>query len=337
MCRLAALSQALALVLPASAMLDVADAAMPETLTMPLDCRLGEDCWVVRFVDHDPGPGVLDFNCGGMAGDGHMGTDFLLRDGLAVAAGVTVRAAASGRVAAVRDGMEDRLVDPGLAESVGDRACGNGVSIDHGEGWFSLYCHMRRGSPLVAEGDKVRAGQSLGFVGFSGQTSFPHLHFDLRYQDRPVDPFVGPSQSSTCGGWEGALWARDVLEAVDLQAPLLIASGITASTPEEDDIQRGWHRGRALPSTSPVLTLWADGWWFELGDQLRFILRNPEGHLVIDRQFDVGQDHQRWTSFASAPRPSDGWPLGTYRGEVQVQRAGQATKDVIHTVINIHK
>ncbi|MGI9493956.1 MAG: M23 family metallopeptidase, partial [Geminicoccaceae bacterium] len=57
------------------AMTGAAMAAMPELLQLPIDCKPGQNCWVVRYVDHEPGPGVKDYACGNMTGDGHKGTD----------------------------------------------------------------------------------------------------------------------------------------------------------------------------------------------------------------------------------------------------------------------
>ncbi|WP_265520711.1 M23 family metallopeptidase [Oerskovia flava] len=63
---------------------------------------------------------------------------------------------------------------------------GNHVVLDHGDGVFSLYAHLRRGSARVAVGDAVRAGDVLGEVGNSGNTSEPHLHVQLMDRARPL-------------------------------------------------------------------------------------------------------------------------------------------------------
>ncbi|MGB0101532.1 MAG: M23 family metallopeptidase [Nocardioides sp.] len=56
---------------------------------------------------------------------------------------------------------------------------GNHVVVDHGDGVWSAYAHLRSGSPTVAVGDRVDAGQLLGEVGNTGNTTEPHLHFQL--------------------------------------------------------------------------------------------------------------------------------------------------------------
>ncbi|MDQ0600649.1 murein DD-endopeptidase MepM/ murein hydrolase activator NlpD [Streptomyces canus] len=72
------------------------------------------------------------------------------------------------------------LVEGSVREMGGvGRIVGNHVVLDLGDGTFALYAHLRRGSLTVAEGEKVRAGQPLAQCGNSGNSSEPHLHFQL--------------------------------------------------------------------------------------------------------------------------------------------------------------
>ena len=57
---------------------------------------------------------------------------------------------------------------------------GNFVVIDHGSGEFSVLAHMREGSVTVKPGDRVRQGQKIGEIGWSGDAMFPHLHYQLQ-------------------------------------------------------------------------------------------------------------------------------------------------------------
>ncbi|QZY16849.1 M23 family metallopeptidase [Streptomyces decoyicus] len=59
------------------------------------------------------------------------------------------------------------------------RVVGNHVILDLGDGTYALYAHVRRGSLTVRTGDRVRAGQPLGQCGDSGNSSEPHVHFQL--------------------------------------------------------------------------------------------------------------------------------------------------------------
>lgn len=60
-----------------------------------------------------------------------------------------------------------------------EQIAGNHVIIDHGNGEFSYYAHLQKGSVSVKAGDVVKAGDTLGKCGNSGNSSEPHLHFEV--------------------------------------------------------------------------------------------------------------------------------------------------------------
>ena len=87
-------------------------------------------------------------------------------------------------VVAPAGGIVERAVD-GIAENVpgemnADEKIGNHVVIDHGNGEFSLLAHLRTGSVAVEPGDAVEPGQRVGECGNSGNSSEPHLHYQLQ-------------------------------------------------------------------------------------------------------------------------------------------------------------
>jgi murein DD-endopeptidase MepM/ murein hydrolase activator NlpD len=289
-------------------------------LLLPIDCEPGVDCWIVRYVDHDPGPDVRDYACGRLAGDGHTGTDFAIGDLAAMVAGVEVRAAAAGVVDALRDGMPDQSLEETGREALGGRSCGNGIRLAHGDGWSTWYCHLRRGSLMVQEGDPVEAGQALALVGLSGETSFPHLHFDLRQGDRSVDPFVGADGAQACGPGARPLWRRDVMAALAYQPVVLTNAGIAPTPPEAEDARQGYHDRATLAVTSRVLELWVEGYWVEAGDRVQFSITGPGGAQVLAHAVELERGFARWFQFVGARRPGDAWPAGTYAGEVTLQR-----------------
>jgi len=292
----------------------------PGGLQLPIDCRPGVDCWPVRYVDHDPGPGARDYACGTLTEDGHKGIDFAIRDQAAMVAGVEVRAAAAGIVDALRDGMADQgMSDPA---AVADKECGNGIRLDHGDGWTTWYCHLRRGSVMVAKGDPVAAGQPLALVGLSGQTTFPHLHFDLRHDGNPVDPFVGTAGGPSCGPGAQPLWRADVLAALPYRPATLVHAGIAPTPPEAVDARRGYHDRDVLAVTSRVLELWVEGYWVEAGDRLRFSIQGPDQAPVLAHTVALDRNAMRWFQFAGARRPGAAWPAGTYTGKVTLERNG---------------
>ncbi len=62
---------------------------------------------------------------------------------------------------------------------------GNCIVIDHGEGVSTLYGHQ---SALAVTSGSVRRGQVIGYVGSTGYSTGPHLHFEVRLNGNPVDP-----------------------------------------------------------------------------------------------------------------------------------------------------
>ena len=202
---------------------------------------------MLRYVDHDPGPGARDYMCGALTGDGHKGTDIAIRDLAAMAAGVEVRAAAAGVVDALRDGVADVSVDQIGREAIAGRECGNGIRLAHGDGWTTWYCHLRRGSLMIKQGDRVEAGQPLALVGLSGDTSFPHLHFDVRHGDQRDRPVRRRRACAACGPGAQPLWAPEVGGQLGYQPVVLTDAGFATAAPQKEDVRRGWHRCPRCP------------------------------------------------------------------------------------------
>jgi murein DD-endopeptidase MepM/ murein hydrolase activator NlpD len=69
------------------------------------------------------------------------------------------------------------------------------VVLDHGDGLSSLYAHLARVE--VADGDAVTAGEVIGAVGSTGNSTGPHLHFEIRRDGLPEDPSLDLTQGGT--------------------------------------------------------------------------------------------------------------------------------------------
>ena len=101
-------------------------------------------------------------------GDGKKNEDYL-------DFGQQIRAPGDGTVVTVVDGVPDNV--PG--EENHYVAPGNYLVIDHGDGEYSFIAHIEHGSFAVKVGVKVKAGDVLGKVGNSGNSSEPHIHWHL--------------------------------------------------------------------------------------------------------------------------------------------------------------
>jgi murein DD-endopeptidase MepM/ murein hydrolase activator NlpD len=63
---------------------------------------------------------------------------------------------------------------------------GKVVFLQHDNGYMTVYAHLN--VIMVREGEAVRQGQAIGGVGSTGRSTGPHLHFEIRHNDRPIDP-----------------------------------------------------------------------------------------------------------------------------------------------------
>ncbi|MDE0883268.1 MAG: peptidoglycan DD-metalloendopeptidase family protein [Myxococcota bacterium] len=163
--------------------------------SLPLhDCSQARPCSITAYKDAEPGAGrVLDWYCQDHAYDGHNGTDFGIGGFVEMDRGRPVFASASGLVEATNDGAADRCTS---GRCPGGGGLGNFVIIRHEDGSQSRFGHLRRGSVAVARGDAVNCATQIGQVGSSGFSTGPHLHFELRIDSAPVDPFGGDCNSS---------------------------------------------------------------------------------------------------------------------------------------------
>ena len=186
-------------------------------LHLPLDCELGKSCFIQNYVDHDPSTNYRDFRCRSRTYDGHEGTDFRAISTTQMQAGIAILANADGVVLRIRDGIEDTSL-PLDKNAVAGKECGNGLLINHADGWQSQYCHLRKNSIRVKAGETVRARQSIALMGMSGLTEFPHLHLTLRHNGKIVDPFNPDhaDQANTCKSGR-SFWDNSISHPNDYQ------------------------------------------------------------------------------------------------------------------------
>lgn len=86
-----------------------------------------------------------------------------------------------GKVIFHQDGLGN------MKGSTGNASYGNCIKLDHGNGYQTLYAHMRKGL-LVNNGDTVKAGQRLGYMSDSGNAYGGHLHFEVWKDGNRINP-----------------------------------------------------------------------------------------------------------------------------------------------------
>ncbi len=291
-------------------------AASAPTFSLPVDCDLGETCFIQNYVDHDESDGHFDHTCGPLTYDDHKGTDFALPSTDAMDMGVNVLAAAGGVVLGTRDGMIDKEIATKDIPKLNGKDCGNGISIDHGDGWVSQYCHMKQGSVAVSQGDKIARGQVLGQIGLSGRTQFPHLHISIRDGDRVVDPFA-PNHLGVCGGTYDTLWADDV----PYVAGGLIRIGFDVGVPKFGMIKSGMAGRDRIPSQAKALVLFGYAFGSLPKDEMTLTITGPNG-VVFDQTVALEKAQAQFFRAGGRRTPMGGWPEGTYHGEVIFTRDG---------------
>ena len=88
---------------------------------------------------------------------------------------------------AIPEGTEVRATSKGtVAESSYNSIGGHYIVLNHGNGIESYYGHLQ--TRIVSVGDTVEAGEVIGLSGNTGKTTGAHLHFQLSYNQRTVDP-----------------------------------------------------------------------------------------------------------------------------------------------------
>ncbi len=305
----------------ASAQTPEAAQANEPALSLPVKCAFPQECYIQSYVDLDPSLGIRDRACGINTYNGHKGTDFRLRTLDLMDRGIDVLAATAGKVVHVRDGMRDVHMSLFGRKLAFRRGAGNHVIIDHGDGWRTLYGHMRRGSVAVKTGDSVVTGQRLGLVGLSGMTEFPHLHFEVAKRGTVVDPFLGPDNPSDCKGLKRPMWTDEALKALNYQERFIIATGFADMPLSREALLYRLHVSERLSRKAPNLVFHVDFAGLRFGDVYEMRIFAPSGNVFAENRIVSEKDAP--VSFQLlgrkiAKRPA--WPTGEYRGVFHLYR-----------------
>ena len=251
------------------------------SLSMPLACEYGTNCFIQNYVDDAAGPEATDYHCGKRTYGGHKGTDFRLTDFTAMARGVDVLAAADGTVLRLRNDAPDTGLDAGR-EAIGHHECGNGVVIAHADGFETQYCHLKRGSIAVHIGEHVAAGTVLGQVGYSGMTEFPHVHLQVSQHGKILDPFN--ATNTACSAQPVSLWSAEAARQMPYLDTAILRAGFSDHIPARDNINTPLLPMETIAADAPMLTFWGEVMGLQPGDLLGLRITAPDGSVLAEKR-----------------------------------------------------
>lgn len=301
-------------------------------LQLPVACETGKTCWLVNYPDSDPAAdSAKDYTCGPLSYDTHDGSDFGIRDLVAMETGVAVLAAADGKVLRTRDGAADLMpnkdeIQTLLAEKKG---CGNGLVLEHKGGWQTLYCHMKNGSFRVKQGQDVKAGQPLGLVGHSGAAEFPHLHFTVMKDGALYDPFTGNRVDTACNAATAKpLWSPPLT----YEPVSLYAAGFKSGVPDMDALRIDAETPDYLrQNETDILTFWIMIYGAAEGDKITLDIMGPDDQLVARREIVQEKTRARQFYYVGKRFGDAHAPVGSYTGIITLSRLDPDGKTLIRT------
>jgi murein DD-endopeptidase MepM/ murein hydrolase activator NlpD len=292
------------------------------SLALPIKCQPGLTCFFQNYVDHDASNKVRDYRCGGRSYDGHDGTDIRIRNLEIQRQGVEVLAAAPGRVIGGRNDMEDISVKTGGKAAIAGKECGNGVIIEHENGWRTQYCHMAKGSVRVKVGDQTTTGQPIGLVGLSGDTEVFHLHVTVRHRGKIVDPFAHGADENSCSGGR-SIWAASIAEQTQYRPGEIIDYGFAGIAPTMELIESGEVGKYPVTSGSDALVAYVRTIGLQAGDQQFLAVQGPSGASFSAANLPaLDRDKAQFLVISGKKRTATAWPAGRYAATYRVIRDG---------------
>lgn len=295
---------------------------------IPIDCPKGESCWIVNHVDRDRSRNALDYKCGHLTNDRQRSTDFAISGKNAQKKKIPVLASAPGVVVGVRNTEDDNFYRTKVKPHPGNLNCGNGVMIEHQEGWTTQYCHLRKGSVTVKKGQEVTEGQVIGAVGLSGKTEFQHLSFTVRHEKTTVDPFIGLEPSNECGSGAQQLWKSPNDPVLSYRGPEIERGGFSDIRPSKEGSPPQNDARPVISRQTRAIFLWSDFINLRPGDIVWFRVFAPAGAQIMEHSLTIKHHHFSKRIFVEFQKRWVLWPDGEYRGSVTLRRhQGNDVKD----------
>jgi hypothetical protein len=273
-----------------------------------------------NYIDHDMTTDVRDWNCGIRTYQGHTGIDIDLWPftwSMMENEYVAVVAAAPGRVAEVSDNNNNdyNCSPPGNPPA-------NFINIRHADSSTSVYVHIKTNSARVVVGQMVAAGDIIAFVASSGNSSHPHLHFEVHSTavggygsaTNLIDPYAGSCNSLNTNSW----W----LNQKPYREPAILRVMTHSTTPSQMGYNAGTCSSAEIKNAKAAFVPF-DNIYF--GIAMRDFLNNqfftinvyyPNGNLWFSEPYAniTGADETR--RYTVVQKNLGSAPTGTYKVEV---------------------
>jgi len=281
------------------------DPEIHQNLTAPVDVSATSYIWpfdedqddgivVVNYVDDLSGGSIKDYNDNDWSYDGHNGTDLCLHNFRHMDRCVRVKAAASGTVVRISVNNFDRNTGWGTGSPA------NLVQIRHSDGTYAFYYHLMKKSVTVKLGEYVLQGQTIGYVGSSGNSTDAHLHFEPGYYSGNTwvkrDPWQG-TYNHSASLWQSQnayVGFRDFkLQGYGVYTSSLVGGNFDSTG---NYIKEGIYQPHTIGGYESKIGFWMQLQGNYTGKQIRYEIRRSDGTLFDDTYFYLsGQTQYSWS------------------------------------------
>lgn len=254
-----------------------------------------------NFVDLDPATNsnddhdtsvIEDYHCGNRTYDGHSGTDIAIGPfgwTMMDNNNVYVVAAEQGTIVAKHQGELSRTCKRGVVIN----NYGNYIAVELSDGLITYYMHMKNGTLTNKDtGDVVNVGEYLGVVASSGNSTGPHLHFEVRSPYSEIDPFFnGACHDDHAGLVTSSFWAD---EEPYMNPKILSVFTLSAPWTEPQCDETGYSNGISgvVPycnhfASNSTVFFSASVRDMSTPTTVRLRIYNPSGTELYDNTFDI--------------------------------------------------
>lgn len=270
-------------------------------LSLPLDCRLGINCWITNLPSHNKKDKAVDFLNNSKTYSGNVGTDFTIQ----LNTHMKVISPINGRVKSIQDDINDISISKIDRQSSEINKCGNFVVLVQDDYEIEL-CHLKKNSIAVNIGDEVKIGQNLAEVGLSGVSDSPHLHVNIRRIKEnqnyiEVDPFYDV-QKKEYGLTPQSLWSNQhQMEKQAAQTGIIYNYGFSFDQIIPEEVRIKQNNNELQPSSPRSIIGFVDIFSVNPGDKVTLKIVDDSNKELVSKTKEFNQYQHRYFIDVSKP------------------------------------